>query len=258
MNNRLTTLFERKKKRVLNIYLTAGYPELNDTKNIVLALDKAGADMVELGMPYSDPMADGETIQLSSARALSNGMTLELLFQQVKDVRLSSEIPIVLMGYFNQMMQYGLDSFMSDCNQAGVDGLIIPDLPMDIYEQEIYRTAKDNNLGFSFLITPQTSDERIVKADKLSSGFLYVVSQASITGKSKNISQEQIQYFQRIQNLGLKSPCLIGFGIHDKTSFDTACNYSSGAIVGSAFIRAISKTENKKDTINNFVHQLIN
>lgn len=240
--NRIKTLFQNKQSKILNIYTTAGFPNLSDTIDIVLALNKAGVDIIELGMPFSDPMADGETIQQSSSKALKNGMTLELLFDQVKEIRKTCNIPIVLMGYLNQWMQYGENEFLKSCKEAGVDGLIIPDLPMDIYENNYKTQIENHGLGFSFLVTPQTSDERIIKADKLSNNsFLYVVSQASITGGSKDIQQTQIKYFQRLKKLELSAPRLIGFGIHDKTTFDTACQYANGAIIGSAFIRAIDK-----------------
>jgi len=226
--NRIKRLFEKKQSKVLNIYTTAGFPNLGDTVNVVLTLDKAGVDIIELGMPFSDPMADGETIQLSSAKALKNGMTLDLLFDQVKQIRKESSIPIVLMGYLNQWLQYGEEKFLQACAEAGVDGLIIPDLPMEIYESEYKSQIEKHNLGFSFLVTPQTSDERILKADKLSSNsFLYVVSQASITGGSKDIHQTQIDYFRRLEKLSLKTPRLIGFGIHDKATFDKACQYAN-------------------------------
>jgi len=235
--SRLRQLFEHKKSDVLNIYTTAGYPNLDSTVETVLALEKAGVDIVELGMPYSDPMADGETIQLSSAQALANGMTLDLLFEQVKAIRAQSQIPLVLMGYLNQWMQYGEDRFLAACKDSGIDGLIIPDLPMDIYETEYADKVKAAGLDFSFLVTPQTSDDRIRKADQLSQGFLYVVSQSSITGGSKDIQDSQVTYFNRLKRLQLETPKLIGFGIHDKATFDKACAYANGAIIGSAFIR---------------------
>ena len=238
--NRIDQLFAKKQKNILNIYTTAGYPQLADTIDVVLALEKAGADLVELGMPYSDPLADGPTIQNSSAVALKNGMTLDLLFKQVVEIRKQSQLPLVLMGYLNQMLQYGTEKFLTACQVSGVDGLIIPDLPMDIYEAQLKDTINQHGLGISFLVTPQTSDERIQKADTLSTSFLYVVSQSSITGGSSDIKDDQINYFNKLDQLKLSSPRLIGFGIHDKTTFDTACQYGQGAIIGSAFIRHLA------------------
>ena len=243
--NRLDTLFQQKKENILNIYTTAGYPKLDSTVEIVVALDKAGADIVELGMPYSDPIADGETIQGSSQIALKNGMTLKLLFQQVQQIRTRSEVPIILMGYLNQVLQYGLENFMQACVDSGVDGLILPDLPLDIYEEKYEKIIAKHDLGFSFLVTPQTSDERILKAANLSSSFLYIVSQSSITGQTNNNQQLQLDYYERINKLKISKPTLIGFGIHDKDSFLKASAYANGAIIGSAFIKHIGKSENK-------------
>jgi len=254
---RLQKLFARKQKNILNIYLTAGFPKLEDTVDLVLALEQAGADLVELGMPYSDPLADGETIQLSSSTALSNGMNLELIFAQVRKIRTQSEVPIILMGYLNQLLQYGVDNFLSVCQESGVDGLIIPDLPMDIYESDYKEKFEKYQQGMSFLVTPQTSDERISRADALSSSFLYVVSSASITGGSSSISAEQVAYFRRLDALKLKAPRLIGFGIHDKETFDTACLHGQGAIIGSAFIRAVSNAENPKLSASQFVKSIL-
>jgi len=238
---RLNQLFEEKTTQVLNIYTTAGYPDLNSTEEVVLRLAGAGADIVELGMPYSDPMADGETIQKSSDQALSNGMTLDLLFDQSKTIREQSSVPIILMGYLNQMIQYGVEKFVKVAADSGIDGLIIPDLPMDIYKDKYQALFEEHDLGISFLVTPETSDERIRLADNLSTGFLYVVSQSKITGGSSDLSQTQTQYFERLQGMDLKSPWLIGFGIHDAQTFAQACQYGHGAIIGSAFIRHIGQ-----------------
>lgn len=239
MTNRLTQLFSKKSSDILNVYFTAGHPALDSTAAIISGLTESGVDLIEVGMPYSDPMADGETIQRSSARALANGMTLQKLFGQLQEVRQSVDTPIVLMGYLNQMMQYGVERFLSMAQESGVDGLIIPDLPMDIFQNEYAELFRKYNMCMSFLVTPQTSDERIRIADDLSSGFLYVVSQSSITGGSGDISEEQKSYFERIEGLDLKSPRLIGFGIHDRQTYETACRHAHGAIIGSAFIRAI-------------------
>lgn len=251
--NRLEQLFARKHKDLLNIYFTAGYPNLEDTEPIILALDKAGADLIEIGMPYSDPMADGPTIQASGEAALKNGMKLDLLFEQIASARAKTAIPLVIMGYFNQMMQYGEEEFLSSCQKAGIDGLIIPDLP--IFEFETYYQAlfEKYNLQCSFLITPQTSTERILKIAELSSGFIYVVSNSSITGAKSSISEKQLEYFNRINQLDLKNPKLIGFGISSHETFSTACKYANGAIIGSAFIRALKGSTNLDQTIHDFV-----
>ncbi len=238
--NRIQALFEKKDKEILNIYFTAGYPRLHDTLRIARALENSGVDLIELGMPYSDPLADGETIQLSSTKALANGMKLALLFDQIKELRKSSDIPLIMMGYYNQMMRYGPIKFLDACAEAGVDGLILPDLPMNIYEQDFKNDFEARDLAISFLIAPETSDERTRQADKLSSGFVYVVSKSSITGNQTAISQDQSAYFKRLASLGLSRPRLVGFGIHDHNTYAEACKNAQGAIVGSAFIRLLS------------------
>lgn len=239
--NRITELFKRKKKDVLNVYFTAGFPELNDTIEIIKSLDRAGADLIELGMPYSDPLADGETIQKSSSRALRNGLQLDLLFEQVNTARRDTEIPIMLMGYYNQIIQYGQDKFLQQCKSAGIDGLIIPDIPMDYYEEHVANALDQNGIKMTFLVTPETSDERIKQADKLSTAFLYVVAQSSITGGTSDISDSQQNYFQRLAQLDLTAARLIGFGIHNHETFAKASKNANGAIIGSAFIRMLEK-----------------
>ncbi len=245
--NRLKTLFERKQKNILNIYFTAGHPQLEDTAKIIIALEKSGVDLVEVGMPYSDPLADGPTIQNSGAIALKNGMTLDLLFQQLKRVRQTSNIPMILMGYYNQVIQYGEIAFFDRCQEIGVDGLILPDLPIEIYERDYKHLFEARNLRSTFLITPQTNVERIRKINALSSGFVYMVSSSSITGAKKGISEKQIAYFNKIKALSLDKPRLIGFGISDRETFSTACRFANGAIVGSAFIRLLEN--NLKDEV---------
>lgn len=257
MENRLSRLFVMKKSRILNVYFTAGYPTLDSTVGIIKSLEKAGADIIELGIPYSDPLADGPTIQNSSAAALNNGMHLDLVFEQVLRARKESQIPIVLMGYFNQMLQYGERRFISRCKEVGVDGLILPDLPMYIYERDYRSLFEECGISISFLITPETSESRIKKADSLSSGFLYVVSQSSITGKAQDTTAHQIKYFDRIKNMDLYSPKLIGFGIHDRASFDLANEYAEGAIIGSAFIRMLGKKGAEEANIKEFVNGII-
>ena len=241
ISNRLTKLFETKKENILNIYFTAGYPHLDDTAPIIHKLEENGVDIIEVGIPYSDPLADGPTIQDSGTTALKNGLTLDILFDQIKEARKTANVAIVLMGYVNQMMQYGVENFVKKCAEVGVDGLIIPDLPATVYYREYKNLFEMYNLSFTFLITPQTEDERIKLLDSYTTGFLYVVSSASITGSKSGISTEQITYFERINSGLIKSPKLIGFGISDRETFTTACKYANGAIIGSAFIRMLKE-----------------
>lgn len=250
---RLQQLFSRKKERLLNIYFTAGFPNLNDTETIVLALEKAGADLIEIGMPYSDPLADGPTIQHSSQVALANGMTLKLLFEQIRSIRRRTQIPLILMGYFNQMMQFGESAFLQTCADAGVDALILPDLPLEEYEKYYKSQFEALKLGAIFLITPQTSEARIRKVSELSRGFVYMVSSDAITGGNREISAQQRAYFQRIADMNLPHPRLIGFGISDQKTFETACQYANGAIIGSAFIRALENSDDVARTTADFV-----
>ncbi len=241
MQNRMTELFSKKSEEILNIYFTAGYPQLNDTATIITELEKSGVDLIEVGIPYSDPLADGPTIQASGCQALENGFTLKILFEQIAEVRKTANVPIILMGYVNQMMQYGVTEFVEKCAEVGVDGLIIPDLPPKVFDEEYKELFEKNNLSFTFLITPQTSDERIRLLDGLTTGFLYVVSSASITGAKTGISDTQIKYFEHINEEGLiKSPKLIGFGISDNETFMTASRYANGAIIGSGFIKMLA------------------
>jgi tryptophan synthase alpha chain len=240
MKNRITSLFQRKDKNLLSIYFTAGYPGLNDTQTIISELEKNGADLIEIGMPFSDPVADGVVIQQSSETALKNGMTVALLFEQLKEIRKSVSIPLILMGYLNPVMQYGIVNFCKKCNETGIDGTIIPDLPLEIYEAEYKELFEANSLSNIFMVTPQSYEERIIKIDKLSNGFIYIVSSASTTGTKNVVNDEQISYFERIRDLNLRSRKLIGFGISDQVSFDNACRYSNGAIIGSTFIKALA------------------
>jgi tryptophan synthase alpha chain len=245
------------KKDILNIYVTAGFPRLNDTVEVVKELAKNGVDMVEIGMPFSDPLADGPTIQSSSQLAIKNGITLDLIFKQVEEIRKTVDIPIVLMGYYNQVLQYGAAAFFDKAKSVGVDGFIIPDLTIDTYEKEHQELIEILGLDMIFLITPQTTDDRIKWIDSKSSGFLYVVSSFAITGSKSDIQQSQIDYFNRINHLALKTPKLIGFGISDKKTFDTACQHAEGAIIGSAFIKALNGTENVKKTVHNFITEIL-
>ncbi len=241
---------------LLNIYFTAGYPKLNDTVPLIEALTEAGVDLIEVGMPYSDPLADGPTIQHSSAVALRNGMTLDLLFEQIATARLHTEVPLILMGYYNQVMQYGEDRFLERCKEVGIDGLILPDLPLPEYEQSLQHKLTALGLGISLLITPHTSEARIRKIDELTRGFIYMVSTAATTGARKGISAEQEAYFQRIAAMQLRHPCLIGFGISDSASFEKACCYADGAIIGSAFINALTDASDVKAAAQRFVRTI--
>ena len=243
-------------KKLLSIYFTAGYPNIDDTVSIIQGLEKNGVDMVEIGLPFSDPLADGPTIQASSTQALKNGMTTELLFNQLKDIRKSVDIPLIIMGYFNPMFQYGIEAFCKKCSEIGIDGLIIPDLPVDVYHEEYQAIFEKYGLINVFLITPQTSDERIRYIDSISNGFIYMVSSASTTGAQSGFGDEQTNYFERIADMDLKNPQVIGFGISDNKTFTQATDYAKGAIIGSAFIKHL--TTNGVDEIDAFVKQFIN
>lgn len=257
--SRLKNTFNNKKANLLNVYFTAGFPALEDTETIIRSLAESGVDVIEVGMPYSDPMADGPTIQQSGMKALENGMSVSVLFDQLKKIRKEVETPLILMGYFNQMMQFGETDFLARCQEVGIDGLILPDLPLSVYENEYQDLFKQYDLAPIFLITPQTSEERIRKIDQLSQGFIYVVSSAAITGNSKEISPEQVAYFERIEKMNLRLPRMIGFGISDHQSFSTACQYADGAIIGSAFIRALENGNGDlNDTIKTFVKGIRN
>ena len=246
MLNRLTKLFENKRENLLTVYFTAGYPKLDDTETIIFSLAESGANIIEIGIPYSDPLADGPVIQESGMAAIDNGMTLQVLFNQLTDIRTKTQVPLILMGYFNQLLQYGVDKFLDDCVKTGIDGLIIPDLPLMEYEQFYKDKLTQRNISISFLITPQTEESRIHKVDALSTGFIYVVSDSSITGMKTGISNQQISYFERIKSLKLSTPQLIGFGISDRESYLTASKYANGAIIGSAFIKHL-KGKNEVD-----------
>ena len=253
--NRINKLFTEKKD-VLSIYYTAGFPNLNDTVTILKSLEKAGADIVELGMPFSDPLADGPTIQDSSLVALNNGMSIKVLFEQLKDVRKEVTIPIVLMGYINPVHKYGIEKFAKKCQEVGVDGVIIPDLPFDEYNEKyktIFEAAGVSNI---FLVTPQSPEARIRAIDSNTNGFIYVVSSSAVTGAKAGLSATQIEYFQKLQNMKLKNPSLIGFGISDNESFKATCKYASGAIVGSAFVKLLANSKDLETDITNFIKDL--
>lgn len=254
--SRIQQLFQRKSKNVLNVYVTAGYPHLNDTLTVMEALEANGADLIELGMPYSDPLADGPVIQHSSSIALANGMTIATLFAQLKDMRSQVNVPVVLMGYMNPVLQYGFERFCADAAAVGVDGLILPDLPQYEFETEYGAIIRKYGLDFVFLITPETSEERIRQLDTMSSGFLYAVSSSSTTGGDKDFSPVQ-SYLQRLQSYDLKNPVLVGFGVKDKASFDAASAYSNGAIIGSAFIKALDDTGDVVAATKGFLSRII-
>lgn len=255
--NRLDELFAHRDRDVLSIYLTAGYPHLDDTGKVLQHLEAAGVDFVEIGMPFSDPLADGSTIQQTSECALANGMTISRYFEQVSEARSRTSLPFVFMGYLNQVYRLGPEPFVKQCKAAGIDAAIIPDLPMDVYEKEFKPLFEFHQLGMAFLVTPQTSPARMQQAAALSSAFLYVVADNSITGSQSGITDEQIAYFQRIKHAQLKCPTMIGFGISDRTSFATACAHARGAIVGSAFLRAIEH-DASSTTVSAFIQTLRN
>lgn len=255
--NRIDKLFQEKKDRILSVYFTAGYPELNDTTTIIHELVKNGVDLIEIGMPFSDPVADGPVIQHSSLIALQNGMSIRKLFGQLNDIRKTIDIPLILMGYINPVLQYGVDAFCKKCNEIGIDGLIIPDLPMDVYQEEFKAVFEANNLHNIFLITPQTSDERLKLIDGVSSGFIYMVSSNSTTGAQASVSDFQREYFERVKNSGLKNPRLIGFGISNAETFRNACQYASGAIIGSAFVKALEGGESLEQKISGFINSIV-
>ena len=238
-------------KKILSIYFSAGYPSHNDTVQIIQDLEKSGVDMIEIGLPFSDPLADGPTIQASSTQALHNGMTTQVLFDQLKNIRKTVSIPLVIMGYFNPMLQYGVENFCQKCAEIGIDGLIIPDLPVDVYAYEYKATFEKYGLKNIFLITPQTSDERIHFIDSVSDGFIYMVSSASVTGSQSGFGSAQEEYFKRIADMNLKNPQVIGFGINNKETFNQATQFAKGAIIGSAFIQHL--TENGTEKIEEFV-----
>jgi len=254
--NKLDKLFQTKNESVLNVYFTAGYPSLTDTNRILTSLDNHEVDIIEIGIPYSDPLADGPTIQASSAQALDNGMTLDVLFEQIARQTPLKHSALVLMGYYNQVLQYGAENFFRKCKEVGVSGLILPDLPLHEYESVYKNLFEELDLGISFLMTPQTSNDRIIEIDRLTRGFIYMVSSASITGTSTGISQNQVEYFERVNSLPLTNPRLIGFGISDFKSFNTACQYSQGAIIGSAFIRALQSGDKLESSIRTFIQNI--
>jgi tryptophan synthase alpha chain len=256
MNNRIKELFKNKNKNLLSVYYTAGFPKLEDTEAIAIALEKAGADIIEIGIPFSDPVADGPTIQASNKIALDNEMNLHLLIEQVKAMRKTVSIPIILMGYMNPVLQYGVEKFVKDAAAAGVDGLILPDLPLDEYLESYKEIVEAQGLTNTFLVSPTTSEERIRKIDAATNGFIYAVSSSSTTGAQQGFSQEQELYFKKLADMKLTNPFLIGFGVSNRQTFDVVCKYASGAIVGSAFINLLKGSIDLQSDINRFVKNL--
>lgn len=254
--SRIRNLFKKKNEKVLNIYCTAGYPQPGSTLKVMKAVQDNGADIIELGMPYSDPLADGPIIQASSTVAIANGMTIKKLFEQLKDFRKEIHLPVILMGYMNPVLQYGFEKFCSDAAAVGIDGLILPDLPEYEFETEYGAIIKKYGLDFIFLVTPETSTERIKKLDELSTGFLYAVSSSSTTGSDKNMTDVN-EYLQKLKSLQLRNSILVGFGIKDKQTFDAACRYANGAIIGSAFVKALEGSNNEEQSVKQFLKSVI-
>jgi tryptophan synthase alpha chain len=251
--NRIDNLFEKEKKGVLSVYFTAGFPQLNDTVPVIQSLEKNGVKLIEIGIPFSDPMADGPVIQSSGSKALKNGMSLSILFNQLSTVRDSVKIPLILMGYLNPIMQFGFDKFCAAAKRCGVDGVIIPDLPFEDYLENYKLIAEAHNVHIIMLITPETSEERIRLIDTHTGGFIYMVSAASVTGAKSSFSEDNLAYFNRVNAMQLKNPRMIGFGISNKSTFDAACDNASGAIIGSKFVSLLESEE----TIEGAVEGLI-
>lgn len=256
MKNRVVSLFEKKNKNILSVFYTAGFPTLNATKEIAESLQQGGVDMIELGIPFSDPVADGPTIQASNKVALDNGMTVPFLLEQLKEIRKTVSIPILLMGYINPVLQYGIERFVKDAAAAGADGFILPDLPLDEYLDSWHTLVEQQGLVTTFLISPTTSEERIRKVDAATKGFIYAVSSSSTTGTRSGFNEEQVAYFQRLQSLQLKNSFLIGFGVSNRETYQTVCEYATGAIIGSAFIKLLQSSKNLTNDIQTFISQL--
>lgn len=257
IENRLTRLLDSEQKNLLTIYFTAGFPNLEDTLPILQALEEAGAHIVEIGMPFSDPIADGPTIQMSNQKAIENGMSIPKLLEQLQGFREHVKLPVLLMGYLNPVVQYGLEKFCREVAEIGIDGLILPDLPTEIYQNEIGPLMEASHLSSIFLITPETSEARIREKDAMSRGFIYAVSQSSTTGKTGAISESQEDYFRRIQGMHLQNPFQIGFGISDRASYLKACSFARGAIMGSAFIKHIQAGNDLARDVQDFVHNIL-
>jgi len=255
--NRINQLFQTKKENILSIYFTAGYPNLDDTVTIIQTLEKNGADLIEIGMPFSDPVADGPVIQNSSTVALKNGMSIKKLFEQLANIRKSVKIPLILMGYLNPVIQFGLEKFCQKCQEVGIDGLILPDLPLSVYQEEYQALFEQYGLYNILLITPQTSEARIRQIDEASKGFIYMVSSSSTTGAKDKVSDFHEEYFERVNQLKLQNPRLIGFGISNHETFENACKFASGAIIGSAFVKALEQEASLEERISHFVSRIV-
>jgi tryptophan synthase alpha chain len=243
------------KNKILSIYFTAGFPHLNNTKDLIEILAQNKVDIIEIGLPFSDPLADGPTIQSSSMEALKNGMSTALLFEQLQNIRTTVDIPLIIMGYFNPILQFGVENFLEKCRKTGIDGLIIPDLPLESYRSEYLTLFKKYNIQMIFLITPQTPDERIKQIDQLSDSFIYMVSSTGVTGSKERLEENQLNYFKRIAQLNLKNPQLVGFGISNRTTFQQATKHQKGAIIGSRFIEFIAK--NELGDVGNFINNIL-
>lgn len=256
MKNKITDLFNSRKKNMLSVFYTAGFPVLDSTVSIAQHLEKAGADIIEIGVPFSDPVADGPTIQESNKIALDNGMNVALLLEQVKTVRKTVRIPVILMGYINPVLQYGIEKFCRDASKAGVDGLILPDMPADEYTREYKELFESHGLSNTFLISPTTSEDRIRKIDGITNGFIYAVSASSTTGAKNDFDSDQIVYFEKLKAMKLRNPFLIGFGISNHATFSRAASYGAGAIVGSAFINLLKQSSDLETDIIKFIKDL--
>lgn len=254
--NRIDRLFREKKGEILSVYMTAGFPKLDDTAGMIRALQDHGADLVEIGIPFSDPLADGPVIQRSSQVALGNGISLKLLFEQLSDIRREVRIPLILMGYLNPILRFGMDRFLERCRETGIDGAIIPDLPLEEYEDLYRERFREHGVHHALLITPQTPDDRILRIAQRSDGFIYMVADASTTGAKDSIRQTQLDYFSRIRDMKLSRPTLIGFGISNRETFTTACRYARGAIIGSAFIRMLEEEGFSEEKVGSFIRSI--
>ena len=254
--NRITNLFETKKSNILSVYFTAGYPKLEDTAIVLKTLQDKGIDMVEVGIPFSDPMADGPVIQAAATQALRNGMSLHRLFEQLKAIRSEINIPVILMGYLNPIMQFGFEAFCKQCVEAGVAGMIIPDLPFADYMADYKEVAEQYGLKIIMLITPETSEERIRLIDEHTSGFIYMVSSAATTGAQQRFDEQKQAYFRRINGMNLQNPCLVGFGISNKATYEAAAANSCGAIIGSKFVQLLGSELTPADAVDKLLDSL--
>lgn len=256
--NRIDRLFQSGKKDILSVYFTAGYPNLDDTVKIIKSLSDHGVDMIEIGVPFSDPMADGPVIQASGQKALNNGITQEIIFQQLADIRKVTDIPLIMMSYINTAMQFGFERYCKKCGEVGIDGLIIPDLPSEIYLSDYKQFVDANGLDYIQLITPETSDERIRAIDDMSKGFIYMVSSASTTGAQQSFNEAKQQYFSHIESMKLKNPTLVGFGVSNKATFRAAADHSNGCIIGSAFIKLLGTCKSIDEAVETLLNQIKN